>query len=346
MWGCFLNKDEIQFWNRIGKMSLCDRTKLAREIQCMNKKKLVLPSNGKLLAISGGIMAVIIGIAILSALSSPNTVYQSGFSRTADWRHVHGLGIDPVDRTILYIATHGDFYHSHDGGSPFKVDVVRADYMAFNAPPSTGIPLYASGHPSTGGNTGLIKSTDGGQSWDSVAKVLEPPVDFHAMAISKSDPDTIIGFDSAGRGLFKTIDAGKTWETLQYPEYISALAISPLDSQIVFSGAGKGIFQSIDGAKSWIHLDEYKGINVFALSFDEEGVLYASTSNFGLSRSSDLGNTWEKINDPGITVTSITIDSKNKIIYVAGYSPDGYQEVYRSLDDGTNWQIIGTNKGL
>ena len=312
----------------------------------MNKKKLVLPSNGKLLAISGGIMAIIIGIAISSALSSPNPVSQSEFSRTVDWRHIHGLGIDPVDRTILYIATHGDFYHSHDGGPPFKVDVVRADYMAFNASPSAGIPLYASGHPSTGGNTGLIKSTDGGQSWDSVAKVLEPPVDFHAMAVSKSDPDTIIGFDSAGRGLFKTIDAGKTWKTLQYPEYISALAISPLDSQIVFGGSGKGIFQSTDGAKSWNQLDEYKGITVFALSFDEEGMLYASTSNFGLSRSSDLGNMWEKINDPGITVTSITIDSKNKIIYVAGYSPDGYQEVYRSLDDGANWQIIGTNKVL
>lgn len=218
--------------------------------------------------------------------------------------------------------------------------------MAFNSSPSAGIPLYASGHPSTGGNTGLIKSIDGGQSWDSVAKVLEPPVDFHAMAVGKSDPDTIIGFDSAGRGLFKTIDSGKTWETLQYPEYISALAISPLDSQIVFAGTGKGIFQSTDGAKSWTHLDEYKGITVLALAFDEEGMLYASTSNFGLSRTPDLGKTWEKINEPSLVITSIATDSQNKIIYVAGYSLDGYQEVYRSLDDGTNWQIIGTNKVL
>lgn len=312
----------------------------------MNKKKLGLPSNAKLLAISGGIVAIIIGIAIASVLSSPDPVPQSEFSKTVNWRHVHGLGIDPVDRTILYIATHGDFYHSNNGAPPFKVDVVRADYMAFNAPPSAGIPLYASGHPSTGGNTGLIKSTDGGQSWDSVAKVLEPPVDFHAMAVSKSDPDIIIGFDSAGRGLFKTIDAGKTWETLQYPEYISALAISPRDSQLVFAGTGKGIFQSIDGAESWNQLDEYKGITVFALSFDEEGVLYASTSNFGLSRSSDLGKTWEKITIPSLVITSVAVDSKNKITYIAGHSPDGFQEVYRSLDNGANWQIIGTNKVL
>jgi len=309
----------------------------------MNKNKFSIPSNRKLVAISLGIMVTIIAIAVLSI--NPQDPVSSGYSRTIEWRHIHGLGIEPADRTILYIATHGDFYHSHDGSPPFKVDIVRADYMAFNAPPITGIPLYASGHPSTGGNTGLIKSTDGGQSWESVAKVLEPPVDFHAMAVSKSDPNTIIGFDSAGRGLFKTIDAGKTWETLQYPEYVSALAISPNDSQIIFAGTGKGIFQSTDAAKTWTQLDEYKGINILALAFDENGVLYAS-NQFGLSRTADLGKTWEKINGPDLTITSIAIDAQNKIIYVSGYSRDGYQEVYRTKDDGSNWEIIGTNKVL
>jgi photosystem II stability/assembly factor-like uncharacterized protein len=228
----------------------------------------------------------------------------------------------------LYIATHGNFYHSHDGNPPFKVDIVRADYMAFNAPTTAGVPLYASG-----------------QSWESVSKVLEPPVDFHAMSVSKSDPNTIIGFDSAGRGLFKTVDAGKTWETLQYPDYITSLAISPIDSQLVFAGTGKGIFQSNDGAKSWTLLDEYKGITILALTFDENQTLYTS-NQFGISRSSDFGKSWENLSDPGLTITSIAVDTQNKIIYVAGYSPDGYQEIYRSKDDTKSWDIIGTNKGL
>src|SRR3972149_605075 len=247
-------------------------------------KKLTIPSNRKLVAISLGIMVIGMVITIQYAL---NTQIPASplYSRTVGWQHIHGLGIEPADRIILYIATHGDFYHGHDGNPPFKVDIVRADYMAFNAPPSAGIPLYASGHPSTGGNTGLIKSTDGGETWESVAKVLEPPVDFHAMAVSKSDPNVIIGFDSGGRGLFKTVDGGKTWETLEYPDYVSALAIFPHDSQTVFAGTGKGIFQSNDGARSWVPLDQYKGINILALSFDEQGILHASTSTFGLSRS-------------------------------------------------------------
>ena len=303
-----------------------------------------LPSDKKLISIAVGISAIIAVISVQYGIElqslSPHT-----FSRTADWRHIHGLGIDPVDRTILYIATHGDFYHSHDGNPPFKVDIVRADYMAFNAPTTVGIPLYASGHPSSGGNTGLIKSIDGGQIWESVSKVLEPPVDFHAMSVSKSDPNTIIGFDSAGRGLFKTVDTGKIWETLQYPDYISALAISPIDSQLVFAGTGKGIFQSSDGAKSWTLLDEYKGITILTLTFDENETLYAS-NQFGLSRSSDFGKSWENLSDPDLTITSIAVDTQNKIIYVAGYSPDGYQEIYRSKDDTKSWYIIGTNKGL
>lgn len=265
--------------------------------------------------------------------------------RTISWQHVHGLGIDPVDRTILYIATHGDFYQSISGAPPVKVDQKRADYMAFNAPPKPGYPLYSSGHPSTGGNTGLIKSTDGGKTWQLVSKVLEPPVDFHAMAVSKSDPNLILGFDSGARGLFKTTDAGKTWETLQQPEYISALAITPSDSNTIFAGTGNGIFKSTDGGKTWNHLT-YKGLTVFALAFDDEDVLFASVKSIGFVKSDDFGESWENLQDLDLTITSIAPDSQKKIIYVAGYSSGGFQEVYKLFYDLESYELIGTNKVL
>lgn len=147
-------------------------------------------SKSKFIAIGIGI-AVVVAVGIGLALSmgkgnnnsqTPNSGISSN-SRTVPWIHVHGLGIDPSDSSILYIATHGDFYKSINGNTPVKVDKQRADYMAFNAPPISGVPLYASGHPSTGGNTGLIKSTDGGQTWQVVATILDPPVDFHAMVV-------------------------------------------------------------------------------------------------------------------------------------------------------------------
>lgn len=313
-----------------------------------NESKLKDSKNSRLfiIVIAAAIVMGVGAAIVLANFAVQNADNPQNNPRTVFWRHIHGLGIDPADGNILYIATHGDFYQSRNGGPPVKVDEQRADYMAFNAPYSQGIPLYASGHPETGGNTGLIKSTDGGKTWQQVAKVLEPPVDFHAMGVSKSDPNLIIGFDSAGRGLFKTIDAGQNWQKLEFPEYISALTISPSDSNVIFAGTGRGIFVSNDGANTWTKLGQYDGQLVFALSFDENGVLYASTDGAVLVKSSDLGQTWEKINSPNLTIMSITVDARNKILYVAGYVPDGFQEVYKSSNDGTSWDLIGTNKDL
>ncbi|MCI4433243.1 MAG: hypothetical protein JHC41_06580 [Nitrosopumilus sp.] len=287
---------------------------------------------------------VIIGIAIAFSFNSNDHKPTTTDTRTVEWRHVHGIGVDPTDSSILYIATHGDFYQSKNGALPVKVGKVRADYMAFNAPHNKDSPLYASGHPSSGGNTGLIKSTDGGVTWQQIAKVLDPAVDFHAMTLSKSDPNLILGFDSGGRGLFKTNDAGKTWNNLEYPEYISALAISPDDSQI-FAGTGNGIYNSNDAGKTWNHI-AYKGLTVLAMNFDDEGILFASVDTFGLVRSDDLGATWKDLPDIDLTVTNIAFDSPNKILYVGGFSSGGFQEVYKLPYDVTSYELIGTNKGL
>ena len=263
--------------------------------------------------------------------------------KVMEWRHIHGLGLDPTDSNLLFIATHGDFYHSKNGGPPVKVDKIRADYMAFSAPYQKDAPLYASGHPSTGGNTGLIKSSDGGITWQQVSTVLEPPVDFHAMAVGKTDPNLIMGFDSGNRGLFKTTDAGKTWIAVDYPEYISALAISPRDSSVIFAGTANGIYKTSDGGKTWSHVS-YKGLNVFALSFDEQGTLFGSVDTFGLVKSDDIGKSWENIQDIDLTVTSFALDYSNKIIYVGGYSSGGFQEVYKMSYDLESYDLIATNK--
>jgi len=301
------------------------------------------------LLIIGIIAIVTISLIGLSLIAEPSPSIDSSVDddpRIIDWRHVHGVGLDPTDNSILYIATHGDFYQSISGAPPVKVDKVRADYMAFNAPPVPGVPLYASGHPSTGGNTGLIKSNDGGITWEHVSNVIEPPVDFHAMAISKQNPETIIGFDSGARGLFKTVDAGQTWETLEPPEYISALAISPDDSELIFAGTGNGIFKSDDGGKTWIHLDTYQKLAVFALAFDNEGKLFASVKTFSIVQTDDFGESWEDFESVDLTVTSIAADSQNEEIYVGGFSSGGFQEVYKIKYDSSSYEVIGTNKGL
>ncbi len=295
------------------------------------------------IVLSGVVLTYVSANVFKTSLEQENETYDP---RSVFWRHVHGLGVDPEDRTILYIATHGDFYQSVGGAPPIKVDEQRADYMAFNAPPKPGYPLYASGHPETGGNTGLIKSTDGGKTWQHVSNVIEPSVDFHAMAVSKMDPRIIVGFDSAARGLFKTTDGGKTWETLQQPEYINALAISPFDSNVIMAGTDRGIFKSDDGGQSWSQMGSYSKLNVSALAFDDDAILFASVDTFGLVSSSNFGESWDGLGNLGLTVTSIAADSQSEAIYVAGYSSEGYQEVYKLSYDLNSFDLIGTNEEL
>jgi hypothetical protein len=84
-----------------------------------------------------------------------------------------------------------------------------------------------------------------------------------------------------------------------------------------------------------------------ALAFDAEGNLYASTEEFGLARSPNLGETWQSINrsPDSLTATSMAADSQNDVLYVAGHAtPQGYQEVFRGSLDGSDWQLVGTNK--
>ena len=295
------------------------------------------------IVLSGVVLTYVSANVFKTSLEQENETYDP---RSVFWRHVHGLGVDPEDRTILYIATHGDFYQSVMGAPPIKVDEQRADYMAFNAPPKPGYPLYASGHPETGGNTGLIQSTDGGKTWQHVSNVIEPSVDFHAMAVSKMDPRIIVGFDSAARGLFKTTDGGKTWETLQQPEYINALAISPFDSNVIMAGTDRGIFKSDDGGQSWSQMGSYTKLNVSALAFDDDAILFASVDTFGLVSSSNFGESWDTLGNLGLTITSIVADSQSEAIYVAGYSSEGYQEVYKLSYDLNSFDLIGTNEEL
>ena len=98
----------------------------------------------------------------------PNSVYSESELNPQSiiyWNHIHGLGIDPNNSNILYIATHGELYRSENGSPPVKVEnSERRDYMAFTADPSNSETVYASGHPSTGGNTGFIRSSDGGRT--------------------------------------------------------------------------------------------------------------------------------------------------------------------------------------
>jgi uncharacterized protein (DUF305 family) len=140
--------------------------------------------------------------------------------------HVHAAVY--VDGALL-IGTHtGVVSIDPVSGAVTRVGASSDDFMGLAG---TADLLVASGHPGTGSTfpdpVGLIRSADGGQSWQPVS--LTGEIDFHALAV---DGERIAGSATAGELMYSE-DAGRTWSTIAPGE---ATALAWFDDQIWIAG--------------------------------------------------------------------------------------------------------------
>lgn len=196
--------------------------------------------------------------------------------------HIHGLGLDPADER-LYVATHEGVYTPDAKGKPELVGDSKDDFMGFTVAGEKT--FYASGHPTTGGNKGLIKSTDAGKTWKSLS--LSGESDFHALDFAH---DTLYGYDSTN-GLVRTTQDGVTWKDGAQLEALD-LAVSPTDRGVVLATTAEGVARSSDGGKAFA---EGEGPVMAFLSWTSKDGLYGIDTSGGLNRSTDGGTTWEKV---------------------------------------------------
>src|SRR5438093_10497516 len=159
---------------------------------------------GRLIALTA------IAALVLSACSSGGGGGSSSAGKRAtQFVHVDGLAVDRSG--VLWVATHRGLIRQ-SGSAWVYASTDRNDYMGFSADPTSGA-MYRSGHPESGGTLGVESSSDG-RTWRHLADVLNPPADFHAMALSYSDPHVMYGWDSGGRGFFVSKEAGTKGERL------------------------------------------------------------------------------------------------------------------------------------
>jgi len=163
--------------------------------------------------------------------------------------HFHGIAVDGNDSTRLYLATHHGLYRLTAGGGASRVSASRDDFMGFTPHPSDPSILYASGHPAGGGNLGFIASTDGGKSWAKLADGAGGPVDFHQMDVSKADPKVIYGvFGGLQRSADGGRTWSKVGPV---PEGLIDIASSGEDADMLYAATKNGLFKSIDAGRSW-----------------------------------------------------------------------------------------------
>jgi hypothetical protein len=258
--------------------------------------------------------ATALALALTPAACSNADDTDSSADSTAAISHIHGLG---VAGERLYVATHQGVYIPTAKGKPELVGDSKDDFMGFTV--ADDKTFYASGHPSDGGNKGLIKSPDTGKTWTSLS--LNGQSDFHALDFAHG---TIYGLD-ATNGLLRTSTDGKSWKDGASLQALD-IAVSPEDPGTVLATTAEGITRSADGGKTFAKGKE--PVMAF-LSWPAKDALYGIDTAGRLSRSNDGGTTWKQVSTvPGGQPQALTaLDAE----HVLAATQNG---VYESKDGG------------
>jgi photosystem II stability/assembly factor-like uncharacterized protein len=234
-------------------------------------------------------------------------------------------------------------------------------------------------------NGGVWKSTDAGHVWKPIFDDQDTG-SIGALAVAPSDPHIIYAGSgeglqrpdlSVGDGIYKSTDAGQTWQHLglRSGQQISAIIVDPHDSSRVFAAVlghpygpnpERGVFRSTDGGATWqkvLYKDENTG--AVDLAFDPSNaqtvyaVLWAArqapweiggsfqTAGSGLVKSTDGGSTWQPLTGglptiaEGLGRIGIAIaPSDPRRMYALVDADSKHGGVYRSDDAGATWQRI------
>ena len=180
----------------------------------------------------------------------------------------------------------------------------------------------------TGG--GLWKTTNGGESWAPVTDGQIQSESVGALAVSETNPDEVFigtgereirGDIQPGDGVYKSMDAGKTWTHIDFfhhSDAISKIRIDPTNPDVIFVadfgkyGAAsdeRGVYKSTDAGKTWrkvLFRDDSTGAVDISIDRTNPKVIYAALwqayrleykmssggPGCGLFKSVDGGETW------------------------------------------------------
>lgn len=229
---------------------------------------------------------------LLAALVASPAVAQDSMSLgdLLSATHIHGIAAGPDGSGSATLATHhGLWAIDLDAGTALRIGTSSDDFMGFTPVPGKAGHAFASGHPATGGNLGIIRTEDGGQTWTHVSDGLNGPVDFHNMEVSRTDPAVIYGIGHDGM-IQHSNDSGATWQvTGAAPARLIDIATSDADAAALYAATEDGLFRSTDKGASWTALVEDRPVTTVDVGAD--GVLRAYGFGQGMFSVAEDGTT-------------------------------------------------------
>lgn len=280
--------------------------------------------------------------AVLS-LAAVGTASAEPLAALLGHTHVHGMSLDQKSAGRMILATHHGLY-SVDLAT-LEAELVGSstdDFMGYSPVRSRPGMAFASGHPKTGGNLGILKTEDGGVTWRMMSEGVAGPVDFHQMAASPADPDTLFGVQG-GSVLQHSRDGGVSWVISgTVPPKIIALAGSAQDPLTVYAATEAGLSRSRDSGESWVPVLSSRG-PVSMVDVGPDGVIHAYQLGRGLIRATEGTGTeeldWIDAGPPleGSYLLYFVRDAGNAGRF---FALTGEGAVIGSSDSGKSWSLI------
>lgn len=282
---------------------------------------------------------LLLGIAVIAAAGIGGSAWWQAGAQSipiAKVSHIHGIAVDPRDSSRLYLATHYGVFHTSADGMAEQVSEDANDYMGFTPHPTDADVIYASGHPSGGGNMGVLVSRDGGRNWARVATGADGPVDFHAMDVSRSAPNVLYGLYG---GVQVSRDGGASWSVAGAPPAdVIDLAASAVSPDVVLAATMSGIMISRDGGGTWEPTGA-QGQPASMIHTAPDGTVYAFIVGAGLMKSPGAALDWRPVsNGFGERVLlHLAVDpaDPDRMFAVTDES-----QVVSSADGGKTWQPL------
>ncbi len=333
---------------------------------------------------------ILLSLFFASAFSQDSVVLQAlKFRSIGPYRGGRSTAVcgDLKNKQLFYFgSTGGGVWKTKDGGNNWSNISDRFFGGSIGsiaiAPSDEKIIYVGTGENSLRGNVsegnGMWKSEDGGKSWRNIG--LTDSRHITRVRIHPKNPDIVyvscLGHlfgPNEERGVYKTIDGGKTWKRILFANsYAGAidLILDPMNPMILYAstwrvqrtpyslesgGEGSALWKSNDGGISWKNISRNKGLPIdtlgiigIALSGNNSDRIYAliESATGGLFKSDDAGETWTKQSDENKIrqrawyFSKITADPKNEnIIYVCNVA------FYRSIDGGKSFTNVNTPHG-
>lgn len=224
------------------------------------------------------------------------------------------LVIGNQDPNLIYLGTNDGLLKSGDGGKTWKLlgnSIATWGFIVWTVAinPNDDSMVFAGGEDQSailkakaeGKDTSnwrvdyphiprLFYSEDGGETWLELTSHSEkghwlpgsdgnPVSIWNPLAIEFNlENSQIVYLATEGKGLFRSLDGGETWESLNISGAISSLIIHPMDPQILYLGmchsAGSSVFQSRDGGQNWREMNEgLEPKRVASLAISKDGAL-------------------------------------------------------------------------